>query len=288
MAELPAVLIRVVLGVIGFIVILSVLQFYVNIHPPKFISARTPEEFGIDYENISFVTSDKLTIRGWLLRSAKANGTVIVGHGYPFDKGNILSITTFLYPDYNLLFYDHRYFGESDGKISTVGLNEVKDVKAAVSFVTKTFPKQPISLYGFSLSASAMLMAQPDVKSIVADSPFADLDMMIQRTFSTFGPVKYPFVAFTRILGKTFFGVWPKDISPQNSVKNSTIPTFIIHGDKDSQIPVENSKIIQEQNKDIELWIVAGVDHGQAHALKQKEYEKRVKNFLKRHMNGSN
>jgi len=56
----------------------------------------------------------------------------------------------------------------------------------------------------------------------------------------------------------------------------------------DSHIPVENSKIIYEQNNDIELWIVPGVDHGQAHALKQKEYEKRVKNFLKRHMNGSN
>ena len=98
---------------LGFIIILSFMQFLLNIHPPRYIDPDRPENHNLKYENVSFETSDKITIRAWLIESKKANGTIIIGHGYPFNKGNILPVVKFLYPKYNLLLYDHRYFGES-------------------------------------------------------------------------------------------------------------------------------------------------------------------------------
>lgn len=276
---------KIVLIAIGVIVVISILQFLVSIHPPRYRDEGDPSDHGMEYENVSFVTEDGVKISAWLIPSKKANGTVVVGHGYPFDKANILPVVTYLHPDYNLLLYDHRYFGDSEGRITTVGIKEVKDVEAAVDFASKRFGK-PIALYGFSLSASAMLMSKAEVSAIVADSPYADLEMMIKRVYAAFGPFKYPFVEISKLLGRIFFGVDAKDISPTDGAKDKDVPMLLIHGEKDTQISSENSRIIKEANPDIELWIVPGADHGMAYALVKDEYQSRVKKFLKKHMSG--
>ena len=278
------VVLKIILIVIGFILMYSFLQFLVNIHPPRYYDPATPGNYGLKYENISFITSDKIKIKAWLIASEKANGTIIIGHGYPFNKGNILHVVKFLHPTYNLLLYDHRYFGESEGKITTAGLYETRDVKAAINFTQKRFPGKPIALYGFSLSASAMLMTKSKINAIIADSPYADLNKMIKHIYSIFGPLKFPFVITTNLLAKIFFGKWPKDISPALAVRDYDVPIFIIHGEKDSQIPVENAYALKENNPNIEFWIVEGADHGQVYAFHPKKYKTKIKSFLRKHM----
>ncbi|MCK4521704.1 MAG: alpha/beta hydrolase [Nanoarchaeota archaeon] len=269
----------IILG--GFVLAVSLLQFFMSIHPPRYYSPDAPDKYGLKYENVSFITSDKINIKAWLVSSEKANGTVIIGHGYPFDKGNILPVVKFLYPDYNLLLYDHRYFGKSSGSISTVGIKEVEDVKAALDFVHKRFGKQPVALYGFSLSASAMLMAKTKVNAIIADSAYADLENIIKDIYKTFGPFKFPFVKTTNLISMIFFKVHPRMVSPALAIKDSDIPILVIHGEKDSQIPVENAYLLKESNSNIELWVAKESDHGEAYALYKNEYEERIKNFLK-------
>ena len=279
------VFLKVLVFLIGFILLISLLQFLISIHPPRYYDRNIPEDYGLKYEDVSFMTSDKINIKGWLITSKTSKGTVIVGHGYPADKSNVLPVVRFLYPEYNLLLYDHRYFGESSGLITTAGFKEVRDVKAAINFVNKRFGKQkPIALYGFSLSASAMLMAQPPVEAIIAESPYADLERMIKRSYAIFGPLKYPFVQTTKALAKIFLGINPKEVSPELAVKNISVPILIIHGEKDAQIPVDNAYAIKSSNNDIELWIVKGSGHGETYALEKEEYERRVKTFLKKHM----
>ena len=274
-------IIKIVLFLIGLVILVSLLQFFISIHPPKYTSKTNPSNFNLQYETVSFQTSDKIKIKAWLIPSKSANSTVIIGHGYPFDKSNILPVVKFLYPDHNLLLYDHRYFGESEGKITTVGLHEVKDVDAAIEFVRKKFGKNhPIALYGFSLSASAMLMSKSSVNAVIADSPYADLERMINQVYSFFGPLKYPFVKITSLLGKLFLKSNPKEVSPLIFVKNSKVPILVIHGEKDSQISVDNSYSLKEANPNIELWIVPNADHGESYALAREEYENKVKNFL--------
>tara|TARA_Y100000310_G_scaffold253782_1_gene260731 strand:+ start:830 stop:1690 length:861 start_codon:yes stop_codon:yes gene_type:complete len=278
-------IVQIILVIVGFIILYSLLQFFISIHPPRYYESKTPQNYDLHYENVSFKTSDQIKIKGWLIPSQTAQGTVIIGHGYPFDKGNILPVAKFLHPDYNLLFYDHRYFGESEGLITTVGVRETKDVEAAVQFVHHKFGnRKPVALYGFSLSASAMLMAQPPVEAIIADSPYANLEKMIAQIYFYFGPLKYPFVKVTSILGEIFFNIKPENVSPMKSVAQSKIPTFVIHGEKDSQISVKNSYLLKESNPKINLWIIEGSDHGMGHALFPDKYERRVKKFLKKQM----
>ena len=279
---------KTILFLIGFIIIISLLQFFVNIHPQRYYSQDTPDKYGLKYKNVSFTTSDNIKIKGWLITSKKANGTIIIGHGYPFDKGNILPVAKFLYPEYNLLYYDHRYFGESSGLISTIGIKETRDIKAALDFVRKKFGKKPVALYGFSLSASAMLMSNVDVNAIISDSAYANLENMIKHIYSIFGPLKYPFVETTNILSKIFFKIHPKNVSPASAIRDIKTPILIMHGENDSQIPVENAYLLKESNPDIKLWIAKGTDHGQAYSLYSGEYKKRVKDFLKKNMQVKN
>jgi dipeptidyl aminopeptidase/acylaminoacyl peptidase len=285
MIDLQWNIVRILVFVLVFILLLSVFTFYMSIRPPRYYDPATPAEYGIEYEDVTFKTSDGIDINAWLIKGNKSKGTVVIGHGYPFEKGNIIHVARFLYPEFNLLLYDHRYFGKSSGKITTVGMREVKDVTAAVDFVRQRFGKNSsVALYGFSLSASTMLMAQPDVSCIVADSPYSDLESMVKASYRMFGFLRYPFVKMTDLLSLIFFGVHPKNVSPAESVKGSKIPTLLIHGGRDSQIPADNSRRIAENNKDIELWIVEEADHGFAHALKKGEYEDRVRKFLRKCM----
>lgn len=279
------IILKIIIFLIGFILLFSLMQFLISIHPPRYYDHSAPNDFGLEYENVSLTTSDGINIKGWLITSKNANGTIVISHGYPFDKGNVLPVVIFLYPDYNLLLYDHRYFGESSGSITTVGIREVEDVKAAINFVYKRFGKdEPIALFGFSLSASAMLMTKSNVKAIIADSPYANLELMIKHIYSIFGPFKYPFVEVTKILGKIFLKTDIRKVSPTVAIKDTNIPIFVIHGDKDTQIPVENAYNLKASNPDIEIWIVSESDHGQAYILSKDEYERRVKSFLKKHM----
>ena len=282
-----------VLSIIGVIIVsiiaLSVFNFILSIHPPKLGEKRTPEVFNLKYEDVSFKTSDGLTLRGWFIPSNHSKAVIIVGHGYPFSKSDVLSFAPFLHKRYNLLFFDFRYFGDSDGRYTTVGWKEQKDLLAAVSYLKtrKDIDPNKIGSLGFSLSASTMLMTKSDIKAIVADSPYANLDNMIEQSYRIFpGFTKLPFTFITKILAKIVLGLDTKEVSSENSIKNLGVPVLLIHGEKDSQIPVENSKTLYEaSNKSLtELWLVKGADHGYSHALNTEEYEKKVLDFFDKHL----
>lgn len=275
-----AAIVKIVLAVIGIIFLFSFLTFLMSIFPIRFKTADTPSNYGLEYEGISFNTSDDILIKGWFIPSkAKSNTTIIVTHGYPFDKNNVLGATHFLANNFNVLYFDFRYFGESKGKYSSAGFHEKKDLLSAIKYL-KDRNLNKIGVLGFSLgAATALITNSDDVGAIVSDSSYSDLNRIIREMYRIFPSItKEPFVFLTKIFAKIFLGISPKDISPVNEISKTKAHILLIHGDKDSQISVKNSKLLFEaSNKNrTELWIVEGVDHGQAHFLNKKKYEKKV------------
>jgi fermentation-respiration switch protein FrsA (DUF1100 family) len=288
--------------ILGFIVFLPLLNFLLGVHPPRFQTDDNPKRYGLDYESVSFTTSDGLTLRGWFIPAASLEpsgkgvmawntcATILVGHGYPFDKANILRHALFLHPRFHLLVFDFRYFGESDGAYTTAGLLETRDVQAAVEYVKtrSDVNRERIGALGFSMSASAFIMARhPDVKAIVADSPYATLEGLIARQFFFLpGLTKWPFVALTKLYARFLLGVRVGDAAPADVVQDLNTPLLLIHGDADSQIPVEHSQAIyaKADPDQTKLWIVPGADHGFAHGLEGPGYEVRVRQFFEQHL----
>ena len=296
--------IKVLYVILACIFLLPLANFIFGIHPPRIQTDVNPERYGLVYEQVSFHTMDGLTLRGWFIPAASASlepqlqkgresnacATILVGHGYPFDKANILHHVLFLHQRFHLLLYDFRYFGESNGSYTTAGLIEAHDVDAAVTFLKgrKDVDQTRIGAMGFSMSASAFILAQhPGVKAIVADSPYATLESLVERQFFFLpGFTKWPMVAMTKLYLFLLLNLSINDARPVEAVKVLESPLLLIHGDADSQIPVEQSRQIlshADQAK-TELWIVPGADHGFAHAVAGHLYEIKVRKFFEQHL----
>ncbi|MFH0868131.1 MAG: alpha/beta hydrolase [Candidatus Woesearchaeota archaeon] len=277
---IPKNIISIFLLIIGFIILLSFFTFYISIKPGKWPVHFTPESFNLNYEDVTFETSDGLKLKGWFIPSDKSNDTIIVMHGYPTNKADVLPFSMFLLKKFNVFLFDFRSFGESQGSYTTAGYKEVKDLDAAVSYLKSRKDTGNIGALGFSLGASVAIMNKDkDVKAIVSDSAYSNLNNMIKVMYKNFYFLKYPFVYLTRIYGKIFFGVDINDVSPVNAIKNIDKPVLIIHGKKDSQIPVNEAYILHNANKKAELWIV-DADHGESYSLYKEEYEKKVLSFF--------
>lgn len=292
------------LWIAGAIALLPLLNLGLGVHPPTFKTEDDPGRYRLQYERVAFPTADGLTLRGWFIPAASPEGasresgavgcraTMVVGHGYPFDKANILSHVLFLHGRFNLLLIDFRYFGESEGLYTTAGLLETRDVEASVAYLKERTDVDPqrIGAMGFSMSAAAFILARhPDIRAIVADSSYASLEDLVGRQFFFFpGPTKWPLIALTKLYARLLLGVDVEAAAPAQVVREPTAPLLIIHGEADSQIPVEHAREIYA-NADparTELWIVPGADHGQVHAIEGPRYEVRIRTFLERNLCG--
>ncbi len=277
-----------VLIVLTFLTILviavSSYAFYISVCPRRFISGINPSNFGLKYEEVNFRTRDGLTLKAWFIPCEGKKTTIIVCHGYPFDKGNILPSSLFLHKEYNLFLFDFRAMGESEGRYTTVGYHEKKDLLAAVDYL-KSRGIERMGALGFSLGGAVIIMADsPDIKAIVSDSSYATLDLMIHSLFRHYHFLRYPFVFTVKSLSRLVLKFNTSSVSPVDTIKEVETPILLIHGERDSQIPVKNAYLLHEAAPKSELWIVPGADHGEAQALGPIEYERKVLEFFKENL----
>jgi uncharacterized protein len=280
-----AMIVRSILIVVVFLLVFSLWGFYSSIRPPRIHSSVTPNHFKMVYEDLSFQTEDGLTLRGWFVPSANAAAkTLILLHGYPADKGNILPPLAFLHDDFNLLFFDFRYLGQSEGRYSTAGAKEVDDLLAAVEFLNSRGIER-VGVWGFSMGGAVALMAlekAPAIKAVVSESSYANLGDMASRLFPI--PLLNHAVGYlVRLWGKLFLGIDIDEVSPAEGVRNSTIPILVIHSTADHVIPFSHAQALQQalaENPRAEFWFHEDFVHGQL----SPEYQTRVREFFRKNL----
>ena len=280
----PTIL-RIALIVSAILIILSLWGFYISIRPPKILSSITPRDLNMAYENVSFKTVDDLTLRGWFIPSAKTTGkTLILLHGYPADKGNILPALAFLHEDFNLLLFDFRYLGESAGSYSTAGAREVEDLLAAIQFL-KGRSTTELGVWGFSMGGAVALMTiekAPEIRAVISESSYANLGDMALELFKI-PLLNYPMAYLVRLWAKVFLGIDLRDVSPADRVRHSTIPILLTHSSGDEVIPFSHGQALREvlaKNPNAEFWFKEKTIHGQLGS----DYQQRVRDFFLKHM----
>lgn len=291
------IVIELIVILVAWFLLVSFFAFYTAIHPKKILNSQTPQSLGLVFENVVFQTEDRLTLKGWFIPTnqgepAKESSakTIIILHGYPAEKGDVLNWAIFLHDKYNLLFFDFRSFGESEGNYTTVGWEEKNDLKAAINYLSRRADtdSERIGVMGFSLGGAAAIMTAPEspvIKAVVADSPYATLEQMAESLFRRFFIFKKPMVKMLKIWSKLWLKIDLDQVSPVASVKKGTTPLLLIHGEKDQEIPLEHSRqIFQSAHGPAELWTVAGADHGETYFLNKELYEKKVLEFFERYL----
>jgi len=275
---------RIAAYIVFVFIVLSLYCFFLYTHPRRIVSPVTPKDFGLEYEPVTIRTADGIDLDAWYIPNSGSRKSILVCHGYPADKGDILSGISFLAADYTLLLFDFRAMGKSQGSVSTAGSREQRDFQAAAAFLKKKGFKD-FGVFGFSMGAAVALKASgPEVRCIVADSSFADLNTVLVMIFKEFGFLRYPLILLVRLWTRLFLGIDIARDSPERSIARLTIPVLLIHSEKDSLIPVEQAYRLKRAYPPSSLWVVPGADHGRQRAEQEGEYRQRIKGFFQEHL----
>lgn len=145
---------------------------------PSRTSWFSPQEFGISqFEDVYFRTRDGVKLHGWWAPAFREpRGTVIHFHGNAENVTNHIALSAWLPgAGYNLLIFDYRGYGRSEGSVTRAGT--VLDGHAALDYALSRPEVDPRRLFFFGQSlggAVAFYVAaeRSEVRALVIDSSF--------------------------------------------------------------------------------------------------------------------
>jgi len=263
------------------------------LHPPKMSALSVfPEDFGLAYEKVSFLTADGLTLKGWFLPSPTGDErTVLMCHGWGDNKGELLAETHFLNSvcGFNLFYFDNRSHGESGGTITTIGCLEVLDFQAAMAYLRQHRPRclKRLGVFGLSMGAAVAAMAvpgQPEVKAVVMESPFTDYRQVVRRW--AWNNLRVPYFPLMMIvLWFLRLRVGREDVDSYSPIRFisrvAPRPVLVIGGAQDRlMLPDDVRALYAAAREPKELWMIPEASHGKCRELAGPEYDRRLMEFF--------
>lgn len=253
----------------------------------------SPEDYGLDYEDVHFDTEDGVRLSGWLLKGG-TDKLIIQSHfgvqcsrsGFtPEGKGMIKLWKTeipflrqakaLVEAGYSVLMYDFRNHGESAAGARpwvSWGPEERKDILAAAKFVSEhpVYGGASVGLLSICMGAAATtyaygeaegLRAYPNIKALIAVQPLLYPDFMRGLGIPNFlgrGASK---------LNEERTGIDLNATSFIPKVKEISVPTLLIQNKND---PWANLDRIQEYFDALEvekelLWLDLSKDRAAAY-----------------------
>ncbi len=239
--------------------------------------------------DVTFRTSDHLTLHGWYFAHGQPRAGVVIAHGYGMDRGEWLELASALQADgFAILLFDFRAHGASEGGRSTIGFREADDVIAAVRFLhtQPALAAGKIGVIGLSMGAVAALGAaarEPLIGAVVADSGYATLDAIaVGGLRLVFGLPPFPFAPIVMRFGELLTQAKIRAARPIDLVGQiAPRPLLFIHGSADRLIPVVQSRRLYAAAREPKaLWVVPAVGHVRAFREYPAAYLARVEQFL--------
>jgi hypothetical protein len=255
-----------------------------TLHPERRALGPTPAARGMAYSDVSFTTRDGLTLRGWWIPGTQ-HETVVMIHGLSNNREEPLSKAGYLHQaGYNLLVFDLRGHGQSDGNGTTMGYREPEDARAAVAEARSLDPG-PIALLGYSLGASIAIeeaAANPDVRAVIEDSGFSSVgDVFLARFTEVTGLPNLPWAAPLVAFGQLDIGTSLWDVRPVGLAAKLNKPLLAIIGSADTIVPpAEGLAIFSAASGPKQLLVVPGAGHVGAYDTANAQYEQTVLGFL--------
>ena len=277
---------RIFAVVLAVWIVGSFIDVQTTLYPPHRPLGPTPAQRGMAYTDLAFKTSDGLTLRGWWVPGTK-HQTIVMVHGLSNNRSEPFNKAGYLHQaGYNILVFDLRGHGKSDGNGTTMGYREPEDVRAAVARARSLDPG-PIALFGYSLGASTAVeeaAVNSNVSAVIEDSGFSSVGDVFMARFSEVTrlpaiPLAAPAVAFGEIDLRT--SLW--NIDPLAFAARLDKPMLAIIGDADTIVPpAEGLALFHAAAGPKQLLEVPGAGHVMAYDTANHLYEKTVLMFLAR------
>ena len=182
-----------------------------RVAPARLENPKTPGDYGMQYSDVDIVTADNIRLSAWRIpATTPSNKTVIVNHPltttrYGSEEGldgvsaEFLPMVKHLHEaGYNIVMYDHRGQGDSDGGMGDsakgveapvgAGVTEWQDVVASLRYVLDDpeLGDDEIAFLSQCMGANATflawknepeLFANPQIKALIANQPTLSYNM---------------------------------------------------------------------------------------------------------------
>lgn len=207
-------------------------------------------------EEVEITSRDGLILRGEYIHNSEAKrnadepvNVVILSHGYGGSGYKDMLIFTDYYrrKGYDILLFDQRAHGKSDGSAITFGASEQDDIIRWIRLVINKWDGGcRILLHGWSMGAASIYLAAAkglpsQVKGIVYDCGYsvaeAEFMHMAKQMINLPNPLLWFILQFMKPWCKLLLGFDMDDAAPLFVARDMKLPIFFVHGAPDTCVP---------------------------------------------------
>jgi hypothetical protein len=268
--KMTIVLRMLLLGFSCYLVLVLMVFFFQKrmLYMPYRTMNGSPSDIGLSFREVSFKTSDHVSISGWFVGQGKDRDVVLFCHG---NAGNIShrldSFYIFDYLGLDTFIFDYRGYGKSGGSPSEKGT--YLDIEAAWRYLVETEHIKPerIILFGRSLggAVAARQALNVNAKALVLESTFTSVpDVGVQV---------YPFLP-VRLLSRYRYDT--RSILPRIH-----LPVLVVHSPNDEIIPYSHGKALFETANEPKQFLKISGSHNEGFINSKEIYIDGFKKFLK-------
>jgi alpha-beta hydrolase superfamily lysophospholipase len=193
------------------------------------------------FESHRLKTIDGQEIGAWFEPGAENAASVLLIHGIGASRSACLSRAKILASrGYSVLMITLRAHGDSTGDFNDMGYSARYDIVAAVEFLERRLPDNPIVIHGLSMGGAAAVFACGElgdrVRGYVLESPYRDLKVAVWHRIKNALPPILDRIAYLGLL--VVSPVVLPDLgmnSPVDAVSGipSNVPVLILAGGED-------------------------------------------------------
>ena len=189
---------------------------------------------------------------------------------------------------YNVLTFDARAHGISEGIYNTLGILESKDVIKWAKYLHEHFMQDSITLYGICGGATCSCFVLTDkscptyIDSFISDGMYYSFFETYREHIKEKKKPVYPVIWHFFSLFKKLAKVDPYSAAPYKMVKNFNVPLLIISGENDIFALPEYAKKLFEtaRSDDKYLAIIPHARHSHVRYDNKAEFDAVVSDFL--------
>jgi len=237
------------------------------VYYPERVLSSSPSNIGLDFESVSFETTDRVKLSGWFIPSDSARGVILFCHGNAGNIGHRLeSIQIFHRLRLDILIFDYRGYGQSEGTPSEHGT--YRDAEAAWHYLIEERQVNPneIAVFGRSLGgAVASWLAQ-------SQTPGA---LILESTFTSLPDIAttlYPYVPVRLLLRFKY--------NTAEYLARINCPVLIIHSRDDEIMPFSHGWRLFEIAKEPKRFLEITGTHNEGFITSGKRYEEGLNTFI--------
>ena len=260
------IVIIIVVAYVVFTSFLFVSQAHYVYYPERVLSS-SPSNIGLDFESVSFETTDRVKLSGWFIPSDSARGVILFCHGNAGNIGHRLeSIQIFHQLGLDILIFDYRGYGQSEGTPSEHGT--YRDAEAAWHYLIEERQVNPneIVVFGRSLGgAVASWLAQSQTPgALILESTFTSLPDIAATV--------YPYVPVRLLLRFKY--------NTAEYLARINCPVLIVHSRHDEIMPFSHGRRLFEIAKEPKKFLEITGTHNEGFITSGRRYEEGLNIFI--------